>query len=724
MRKKAAQIFGNFALEKQRKPASMENDEIVLDKDNLEQQKAYDLVANTNTSLFITGKAGTGKTTFIKRIQKEIKKNFLVLAPTGIAAVNAGGQTIHSFFGFPQEVIGTFTKMEVSYEKRMLLKKIDTIIIDEVSMVRADLVDGMDRFLRAVFSTHLPFGGKQMLFVGDLFQLPPVVKRDSVDQKVLMNVYGAGMPYFYKASVIGRMSLPKIEFTHVYRQNDSVFLGILNRMRIGESTWADVEVLNQHICKNMTEKDYYITVTSRNDTADKINESKLAEIDAEEFCYKGESEGVIKAKDIPVPEILKLKVGAQVIFCRNDYAHGCVNGTIAKVKELSEENITVQLENGKEVEVEKMTWESKEKTYDPIERKLETEIVGTFTQYPLKLAWAITIHKSQGMTFDRMHFDLSGDTFMPGQAYVAISRLRTLEGLTLSREIDGGDIKQNEEIRAFANTFNDMAMIDDTLDFDKEFYNHLTNKNYDNAAKACLRQMFNKMTYGDFRNAALMAKKMFDVMLDDECLKGATLGIPLLKECGMTHNFLNAVLCQYSNRYEEAIGYADLVLAGKACLEAMFIKGKALFELGRYMEALEVVSQIREKSAKSEDRMPIDKKQYLFEARLNQQLGRANMDICKRLCKLCPEYVPAYVWIRKEAMNNNLQLQSKDDDKDNELVSTFNNASVSDADFTKMLSDAKGDGMMYSAFTKKVRKIGEKDEKIDPRQKVELSCAA
>jgi tetratricopeptide (TPR) repeat protein len=702
----------------------MENEKIALDITNIEQQKAYDLVANTNTSLFITGKAGTGKTTFVKRIQEEINKNFLVLAPTGIAAINAGGRTIHSFFGFPLEVITPRTKMEVSYEKRLLLQRTDTIIIDEASMVRCDLVDGMDRFLRAIFSNHLPFGGKQMVFVGDLFQLPPVVKHGSVDDEVMKSLYGEGVPYFYKASVMRRMNLPKIEFTHVYRQNDEVFLDILNRMRFGENTWGDLDILNKRVCKDMSGKDFYITVTSKNSTADEINNAKLAELEGEEFCYEGISEGEIKINDMPVPEKLFLKEGAQVIFCRNDYANGCVNGTIAKVKELSEESIIVRLENGNEVKVEKMTWESKEKTYDPIEHKLETEIVGTFTQYPLKLAWAITIHKSQGMTFDRMHFDLADGTFMPGQAYVAISRLRTLDGLTLSRSIHGGDIKQNEEIRAFANTFNDMAMIDDELDFDKDFYSHLTSKDYDNAAKACLGQMLKKMARGDFRNAALVAKKMFDVMLDDECLKGATIGIPLLKDCSMTCNFLNAVLCQYSNRYEEAIGYADLVLARKACLEAMFIKGKALFELGRYVEALDVVSQIREKSAKSEDKMPIDKKQYLFEAKLNQQLGRANMDICKRLCKLCHEYVPAYVWIRKEAIQNNLQLQIKDDDKDKELVAVFNNTYVSDADFAKMLSDAKGNGVIYSAFIKKVRKIGEKDEKIDPKQKVELSCAA
>ncbi|MCR5193845.1 MAG: AAA family ATPase [Bacteroidales bacterium] len=349
---------------------SMELEDIALDKTNIEQQKAYDLVANTNTSLFITGKAGTGKTTFVKRIQEEINKNFLVLAPTGIAAINAGGRTIHSFFGFPQEVIGHYTKMEVSYEKRQLLQRIDTIIIDEASMVRCDLVDGMDRFLRAVFSNHLPFGGKQMIFVGDLFQLPPVVKRGSVDEEMLKSLYGEGVPYFYKASVMRRMYLPKIEFTHVYRQNDRMFLDILNRLRFGENTWSDLDFLNQRVCKNLTGKDYNITVTSKNDTADEINKARLAEIEGKEFCYEGVSEGEIKITDMPVPEKLFLKEGAQVIFCRNDYANGCVNGTIAKVKELSDDSIVVQMENGNEVKVEKMTWESKEKKYDPLERKL------------------------------------------------------------------------------------------------------------------------------------------------------------------------------------------------------------------------------------------------------------------------------------------------------------------------------------------------------------------
>ena len=707
-----------FALENENKVQSRMAD-FRIDKDNFEQQKAFELVANTNTSLFITGKAGTGKTTFVKRIQKEINKNYLVLAPTGIAALNVGGQTIHSFFGFPLEVIGPYTRMEVSFEKRLLLQRIDTIIIDEASMVRSDLVDGIDRFLRAVFSTHLPFGGKQVVFVGDLFQLPPVVKRGSADEEMLWDLYGKGTPYFYKAHVLKRMNLPKIEFTHVYRQNDEKFLNILNRMRLGENTTDDLDVLNQHIVDGTSSGDYAITLTSRNDTADNINEAKLAALSGEEFCYEGEKTGEIKTQDIPAPAVLKLKVGAQVIFCRNDYTHGCANGTIAKVKELTENSITVLLENGKEVRVEKMTWESLEKVYDKESHKVETEVVGTFTQYPLRLAWAITIHKSQGMTFDRMHFDLSRGTFMPGQAYVAISRMRTLEGLTLSRRISQYDIKQNEEIRAFSNTFNDTAMIDDELSFGKDFYAHLSQKDYGSAAIDCMHEMIRKITHGDLRNAALMGKKMFDVMLDDECLHSVTNNIPLLKDCTMTCNFLNAVLCQYGNRHKEAIGYVDLVLARRNCPEAMFVKAKALYAIGCYEEAIEVVHNIREVSKTLEDRIQIDKKQLLFEAKLFQQMGKPNIDTCKRLSRLCPEYIPVYAMIRQGALAKELQIQSEEGDQDKVLADAFNNTAVTSEEFEKMLLEAK-DKDVFGTFTKKVRKIGGKDEPVDLKKKMEL----
>jgi len=684
----------------------MENIEFTIDQTNVEQQKAFNLVANTNTSLFVTGKAGTGKTTFIKGIQKLIKKkNFLVLAPTGIAAMNVGGQTIHSFFGLPFEAIGSNTKLEVSREKIDVLKNTDTIIIDEASMVRCDWVDGIDRFLRSLKTTHLPFGGKQVVFVGDLFQLPPVVKYGSADYEMLCDIYGSGTPYFYKANVMKRMNLPKIEFQKVYRQKDLRFLEILDRMRLGENTNEDLGLLNQQVSSNDKVGDFAVILTAYVKLADGINEKKLDDIDSEEFCYKGDIDGNFRIQDTPVPMELRLKVGAQVIFCRNDFGNGIVNGTIAKVVELSDEYIKVVLENGNEIHVEKMMWERRESVYNKETKKVETEITGSFTQYPLKLAWAITIHKSQGMTFDRMHFDLTRGTFAPGQAYVAISRMRSLNGLTLSNKIRHNHIVQNTEIKAFANSFNDVEMIDDELTFGQEYYKYLASNDYENAAKVCLSHSMEKMKSGDYRNAALIAKIMFDVMLDNKCLKGLTKDITLLKDCSMTCNFLNAVVCLYGDRLEEAIGYANMVLDRRQCLEAMFIKGKALQNLGRYEEAMDVAQLIRKTCEESEDKIAIDKKHYLFEAELNEQLGNPNFDACKHLLKFAPDYLPAYLMMRKEAIENNLTIKMNEDEEENTLVSAFNDTSVSTNDFEAMLNETGKISQTFKVFSREVQKI-------------------
>lgn len=618
----------------------MEKQEFQLDKDNLEQQLAFEMIEKTNNSLFVTGKAGTGKTTFIKGIQEKISKNFLVLAPTGIAAMNVGGQTMHSFFGFPFEAIGPntdLTEIKVSFENKNTLEHISTIIIDEASMVRADLVDAMDRILRSLGRTHLPFGGKQMVFVGDMFQLPPVVKEGSADAELLHDLYGAGKPFFYKANVLKRMNLPKIEFQKVYRQQDKEFLDILDRMRVGENTEEDFETINQQISQDDHVGDFSVILAAYNNTAESINIMRLEELETEQFCYEGTIDGKFKASDTPAPIKLYLKVGAQVIFCRNDFARGVVNGTIAKVKELDDENITVVLENGKEIKVEQMVWECKESMYNEEKQTVESVVVGTFTQFPLKLAWAITIHKSQGMTFDRMHFDLSRGVFATGQAYVAISRMRSLKGLTLSNALRPDHVRQNVEIKAFANSFNDHMLIDHELDFGKRFSACYGKKDYDGAAKVCLADAIEKIGRGDYRNAAIMMKRMFDVMFNDDCLTDATKGIALLKDCSMTCNFINAVLCLYSGRYDEAIGYADLVLNVRPCLEAMFAKGRALYRLERFDDAMAMHELIVTTSKKGGEGIAIDKKEYLFEAQLNKALGRPNFKTCKHLLKMCPE---------------------------------------------------------------------------------------
>lgn len=526
---------------------------ITLDRNNAEQNLAYDLVANTNRCLFITGKAGTGKTSFIQRIQKEIKKNFAVLAPTGIAALAAGGQTIHSFFGFPMEVIGPHTELHVSQTNEECLRHVDTIIVDEASMLRCDMVDGMDRYLRLAFHNNMPFGGKQIIFVGDLFQLPPVVRRGSVDEEMLCDLYGSGMPFFYKAKVLRRMNLSKIEFQKVYRQTDKDFVDILNKMRIGEVGETELNLLNEHVSSSDKLDDYSVILTGFNKKAERINQSRLNALDGDETIYEGVKKGEFKSSDCPAPEILKLKVGAQVIFCRNDYAAKCANGTIAKVICLNEDVIEVELENGKTVRVTRAIWESYERKYNRQTRRIESRVIGSYYQFPLKLAWAITIHRSQGMTFDRMHFDLSWGTFAAGQTYVAISRMRTLEGLTLSHRLMPHHVTANPEIRAFANSFNDVTMIEKELQSGKAVYNYINSHQYDKASDALLTMMMSKIQAKDYRNAALQAKEMFDIMLDDDNLIGKTSEIPLIKDCSMTCNFLNSVICLYGNKYEQAL---------------------------------------------------------------------------------------------------------------------------------------------------------------------------
>lgn len=679
------------------------NTNIPFDRENTEQRKAFELVANTNACLFITGKAGTGKTTFVKRIQEEINKSFLVLAPTGIAAITVGGQTMHSFFGFPMEVIGPHTKIEMSYENQLLLERIDTIIVDEASMVRSDMVDGMDRCLRMVFHTHMPFGGKQVIFVGDLFQLPPVVIRGSVDDDMLCDLYGKGTPFFYKANVLKRMNLPKIEFRKVYRQTDPSFISILNKIRVGSIQSEDLTLLNKHVCSTNDCSDYSVILTGYNNMAAKINDKKLNDIDEEVFVYKGEAEGIFRRYDYPAPESLKLKKGAQVIFCRNDHIHGCVNGTIAKIVFLDDDHIKVALENGNEFEVKKVTWENKEKKYNRETHQIQSEIIGTYTQYPLKLAWAITIHKSQGMSFDRMHFDLTRGIFAPGQAYVAISRMRTLDGLTLSNPIMPHHIIQDPEILAFARSFNDRKLIDDELETGKLIYQHLSKKDYDAAVKVCLEFVLSKIRKKEWRNAALLAKKMFDIMLNDQSLLGSTNNMTLIKECSMTCSFLNAILCLYGNKYKEAIGYADIVLRKKVCLEALFIKSRALYELERYEEADDVCYQILTETKKTDENKAVDMKQYLLEAKINEKIGNSNTAICKKLIALCPENILPYLLLRKDMFKHNHIIDTSDTSH-SEFIEAFKDRSISEKEFKILFDHIDKKSKTFQIFKKSIRK--------------------
>ena len=446
-----------------------------LDTNNKEFQDALQLITHTRQSVFLTGKAGTGKSTFLKYICNHTKKKYVVLAPTGIAAINAGGVTLHSFFKLPfRPMLPDDPDLSLSHgrifeffkypkEKRKIIAEVDLVIIDEISMVRADIIDCVDRILR-VYSGNmrLPFGGKQLLFVGDVFQLEPVVPSD---QKEILSLFYAS-PFFFSARVFKDINLVPIELQKVFRQTDSVFINILDRIRNNAARKQELDTLNGRYFPSFEpqNEDMYITLATRRDQVDFINEKKLAELPGEEYVSVGKIEGDFPESSLPTQLNLSIKEQAQVIFIDNDYERRWVNGTIGMVSGIDENgNVYVLMESGVEYLVEPTSWRNYKYKYNEKEKRIEEEIVGTFEQLPIRLAWAITVHKSQGLTFSRVVVDLTGGVFAGGQTYVALSRCTSLEGLVLKSKISSRDIFIRKEIVEFSQIFNNQALIEKSI---------------------------------------------------------------------------------------------------------------------------------------------------------------------------------------------------------------------------------------------------------------------
>lgn len=645
--------------------------------------------SDSNKSIVLTGSAGCGKSTILKYCVQNGNRNVVMSAFTGAAARNIDGRTLNSLFQLPIGIITPTTELKCTHSMQECIEKMDCLVIDEIFSCPAYILDAVDRIMRYARKDNRPMGGVRCVLMGDPKQLGPVVNnRDPEECKALADMYGEGMPYVWKSRVWKELNPFNIHLTKIHRQADAEFQQILERASIGRNTEADVARLNQ--CVRIAFNDKAVTITPFNKAADAINEKEMGKLNTPEFTYEGTTSGdyPFKDADLPAPKQLKLKVGCRVMATRNSAQHGFFNASLGTVTRLTNDEVFVKFDDSSsETNVPRLVWESTENHYNQETKQMETNITGTYTQFPLRIGYAISIHKSQGQTYTAVNIDTTRRFFCDGMGYVALSRCRSLDGITFNHPLNRSYIRQSMEVLQF---INDSQLTDD-LDAELEAISAIdgaANKgDYDRACREGVRFVRNAIVDGKIHFAAELIRKIYGVMIADE-LSGAMEGFLDISGNDVDTLLVNAFSAVYSGRYNDAIRYANNILTTATIPEALYIKACAQYLSKAYVAADQTNVELLNGGSYAVIYDSCNDSKALYLASLtNREIGDSCLEFWQRIIKLHPKYHRTYLELRKDMLNAGFSLPQGDEQSP--IITKWNDTSL-DAEEFKMVLDSLG----------------------------------